>query len=36
MKENMGKIKKLLEISLPEIDEKRNCFCKESLKTAKI
>lgn len=36
MKENLGKIKKLLEISLPEIDEKRNCFCKESLKTAKI
>lgn len=36
MKGNMEKIKKLLEAAVPEIKDKRNCFCQEALKSAKL
>jgi 5'-methylthioadenosine phosphorylase len=36
MKDNLEKIKKLLEVAIPKIKEKRTCPCKESLKNAKI
>jgi len=36
MKENLNKIKKLLEVSIPKIKDKRNCPCKEALKNAKL
>lgn len=36
MKENLEKIKKLLGTAIPKIKEKRDCFCREALKNAKI
>ena len=36
MKENIEKIKKLLKVAIPKIKEKRTCFCREALKSAKI
>lgn len=33
---NVERIKKLLEMAIPKIKEKRNCPCKEALKNAKI
>jgi len=36
IKENLEKIKKILETGIPKIKEKRNCFCKKALKGAKL
>jgi 5'-methylthioadenosine phosphorylase len=36
MKENLEKIKNLLKLAIPKIEDKRNCFCQEALKYAKI
>ena len=36
MKENLEKIKKLLESAIPEMPEKRTCLCKTALKNAKV
>jgi 5'-methylthioadenosine phosphorylase len=36
MKENLGKIKKILKVAIPKVPKERNCFCKEALKEAKI
>ena len=36
MKENMEKIKELLKAVIPEINDQRNCLCKEALKNAKV
>lgn len=36
MKGNLKKISKLLKTTIPQIQEKRNCLCKESLKNAKL
>jgi len=36
MKENLERIKKLLKDTIPKIKDERNCFCKESLKNAKV
>jgi 5'-methylthioadenosine phosphorylase len=36
MQENLDKIKILLKAGIPKIKEKRDCFCKETLKNAEI
>ncbi|MDD5145652.1 MAG: S-methyl-5'-thioadenosine phosphorylase [Candidatus Pacebacteria bacterium] len=36
MKENLEKIKELLKLSIPKINEKRSCFCETALKNAKL
>ena len=36
MKKNQESIKNLLKAAIPKIKEKRNCFCKEALKNAKL
>ncbi|MDI6602879.1 MAG: S-methyl-5'-thioadenosine phosphorylase [Patescibacteria group bacterium] len=36
MKENLEKVKKLLKVTIPKIRDKRDCFCQEALKNAKI
>lgn len=36
MKSNLIKTQKILKAAIPNIKEKRNCFCKEALKNAKI
>lgn len=36
MRENVEKIKKLLSVVIPKIQDRRNCLCKEALKNAKF
>lgn len=36
MKNNLEKIKELLKVAIPKIKEKRSCFCKTALNSAKI
>jgi hypothetical protein len=36
MKENLEKVKKLLKNTISKIKDERKCFCKESLKNAKV
>jgi 5'-methylthioadenosine phosphorylase len=35
-KENLGKIEKILQATIPKILKKRRCSCKEALKNARI